>query len=203
MPTALSRRSTQTDVRNPVRKPDRAKKKIVAGAVAVVALAAAGHARADDLLVTKAAPAPAAYDWTGFYAGGHLGYAWGSSNFTDNATGAPAPAVSGTLDFAQPIDTFDEAGSFFAGFQGGYNHMFANRLLLGVEADASFPSFRDLAGLSIGGTPDLYLADQRLRDLQRERAVRRHRARPHRLCAGTTGCSTRPAVSPGPTISSR
>jgi high affinity Mn2+ porin len=148
MPTASSRRSASTDFHKPVG----AKKNIVAGAVAVVALAAAGHARAaDDIVVTKAAPALTAYDWSGFYAGGHLGYAWGSSNFTDNATGGAAPAVSGAFDLAQPIDTFDEAGSFFAGFQGGYNHMFANRVVVGAEADASFPSFRDLAGLSIGG----------------------------------------------------
>jgi len=147
MPIALPRRFALTDVR----KPGGAKKKIVAGAVAAVALAAAGHARADGLLVTKAAPAPAAYDWTGFYAGGHLGYGWGSSNFTAGATGAPAPAVSGTLNLAQPIDTFDEAGSFFAGFQGGYNHMFANRVVVGAEADASFPAFPSLAGISIAG----------------------------------------------------
>jgi high affinity Mn2+ porin len=147
MPTVLSRRFALTDVR----KPDGATKKIVAGAVAAVALAGAGHARADGILVTRAAPAPAACDWTGFYAGGHIGYAWGSSNFTEGATGAPAAAVSGALNMAQPIDTFDEAGSFFAGFQGGYNHVFANRLLLGVEADATFPSFPDLSGLTIGG----------------------------------------------------
>ena len=78
--------------------------------------------------------------------GGHLGYAWGSSNWTT------APGISGSLNLAQPVDTFDEAGSFFAGLQAGYNFMLPNRVVIGAEADASFPSFQNLAGISIGGT---------------------------------------------------
>ncbi|MGD0024463.1 MAG: hypothetical protein ABSC37_07530 [Xanthobacteraceae bacterium] len=35
---------------------------------------------------------------------------------------------------------FTGTGSFFAGFQGGYNIMLPSRLLLGVETDASFPN---------------------------------------------------------------
>jgi high affinity Mn2+ porin len=94
------------------------------------------------------APPPAASstadDWTGFYAGGHLGYAWGTSNWS-------TAGASGSLDLAQPIDTFDESGSFFAGVQGGYSYMLPNRFVVGVEADASFPSFPSLSGISIGG----------------------------------------------------
>ena len=85
------------------------------------------------------------YDWSGFYAGGHLGYAWGSSNWT------AVPGISGSLDFAQPIDNFDQTGSFFGGFQGGYNYLLPNRFLIGAEADASFPSHQNLSGISIGG----------------------------------------------------
>jgi high affinity Mn2+ porin len=88
---------------------------------------------------------PSTYDWTGFYAGGHLGYAWGSSNWT-------TPGVSGSFNLSQPIDTFAETGSFFAGLQAGYNYMLPNRVVIGVEADASFPAFPNLAGISIGGT---------------------------------------------------
>ncbi len=90
--------------------------------------------------------ASSTYDWTGFYAGGHLGVAWGSSNWTT------PNGPSGSIDLFQTIDTFDEAGSFFAGLQGGYNYMLSNRLLLGAEADASFPAWPNLAGISIGGT---------------------------------------------------
>jgi high affinity Mn2+ porin len=86
------------------------------------------------------------YDWSGFYAGGHLGYAWGSSNWT------AVPGISGSLDFAQPIDNFDQTGSFFGGFQGGYNYLLPNRFLIGAEADASFPSHQNLSGISIGDT---------------------------------------------------
>src|SRR3984957_18468302 len=52
---------------------------------------------------------------------------------------------------ALPIDSFAETGSFLMGIQGGYNYMLANRMVLGVEADVSFPAFRDINGLSIGG----------------------------------------------------
>jgi high affinity Mn2+ porin len=37
------------------------------------------------------------------------------------------------------------------GLQAGYNYMLANRMVLGVEADASFAAFQNLNGLSIGG----------------------------------------------------
>jgi high affinity Mn2+ porin len=124
-------------------------KRFVVGVVIGVALATAQRAlAADDIIVTKAPPipysVPAAYDWNGFYAGGHLGYAWGNSNWT-------APGVSGSLDLAQPVDTFDGAGSFFAGLQAGYNYMLPNRVVIGAEADVSFPAFPNLAGISIGG----------------------------------------------------
>jgi high affinity Mn2+ porin len=114
-----------------------------------------GGAKADDLwlMALKAPPAPSpAYDWSGFYAGGHLGVAWGNSNWTATTTGALTPSISGSLSLFQPIDTFSETGSFFTGLQAGYNYLLPNRLLIGAEIDASFPSFRNLAGISIGGT---------------------------------------------------
>jgi hypothetical protein len=52
---------------------------------ALIAVASAERAAADDTLTTKT-PASAspgsAYNWNGFYAGGQLGYAWGQSNWT-------------------------------------------------------------------------------------------------------------------------
>jgi hypothetical protein len=57
-------------------------------------------------------PAPA-YDWSGFYADGHLGVAWGRSDWST------PPNFSGPLDLFQSIDTFNESGSFFAGVQVG------------------------------------------------------------------------------------
>jgi high affinity Mn2+ porin len=121
-------------------------KKFVLGTVIGMTLATAGGAAADDIMVTKAPPPsnPTDFNWTGFYAGGHLGYAWGSSNWT-------GPGVSGVLNLAQPIDTFNEAGSFFEGLQAGYNYMLPNRVVIGAEIDASFPAFQNLAGISTGG----------------------------------------------------
>ena len=107
-----------------------------------------GAVHAADLSLPTKVPPPAvaaAYDWTGAYIGGHLGYAWGDSNWM-------TPGISGSFDLAKPIDTFDESGSFFAGIQAGYNYMLPKRVVVGVEADASFPSFPSLAGVSIGGT---------------------------------------------------
>ncbi len=109
-------------------------------------LATAGGATADDVMVTKAPPpsTPTDFNWTGFYAGGHLGVAWGSSNWS-------GPGISGSTNLFQPIDTFDEAGSFFEGLQASYNYMLPNRVVIGAEIDASFPAFQSLAGISIGG----------------------------------------------------
>jgi high affinity Mn2+ porin len=126
---------------------------LVAG-VAIVALAAAGRAVAADMPL-KAPPSLPAYDWTGFYAGGHFGYAWGNSNWTATSTAAAVPAVSGSLDLFQSFDAFKETGSFFEGIQAGYNYMLPNRVVLGAEADVSFPSFPSLQGISIGGTSTL------------------------------------------------
>ncbi len=96
--------------------------------------------------------AAGAYDWNGFYVGGHAGYAWGNSNWTASTAAEPAHVMaSGSFSLAQPVDTFNESGSFFEGLQIGYNHMFPNRIVIGAEADATLPAFPNPAGLSIGG----------------------------------------------------
>jgi high affinity Mn2+ porin len=96
-------------------------------------------------------PQPYEYDWTGFYVGGHVGLATGNSNWTANATTPGAPPVSGSLSMYRPPDAFYESGSWLMGVQGGYNYMLHNRVVFGVEADATFPTFQDLSGLSTGG----------------------------------------------------
>jgi high affinity Mn2+ porin len=124
----------------------------IGAACAVLVFTSAGYAFADGII---SAPwlrfdGPA-YNWTGFYAGGNMGVGWGKSNW--NA----GPGISGSTDLFQTIDTFDEAGSFFAGVQGGYSYVLPNRILLGAEVDASFPAFQSLPsgvnpfGVSVGG----------------------------------------------------
>ena len=113
--------------------------------------ALAGSASAADMPV-KAAPAMlAAYDWSGFYAGGHIGYAWGTSDWS-------TPGNAGALDLSQRLDPFSETGSFLEGFHAGYNVMLPNRFVVGAEADTTFPAFRDLNGLSIGGSTTFFAA---------------------------------------------
>jgi high affinity Mn2+ porin len=110
-------------------------------------LALTVSARAADLatLPIKAPPQAAAYDWTGWYAGGHLGYAWGTSDFS-SPTG-----IAGALDLFQPFDAFKGTGSYFGGLQAGYNYMLPDGLVVGAEADTSFPSLQNSSGISIGG----------------------------------------------------
>ncbi len=118
-------------------------------AVTIFFIMSAKSAMADEALTRKnpltLPNAPAVYDWTGLYGGGHLGYAWGHSDW------ATVQGTSGSLNLAQPINSFYESGSFFAGIQSGYNHMFPNRLIAGAEVDTSFPSWPNLSGITIGG----------------------------------------------------
>jgi high affinity Mn2+ porin len=103
-------------------------------------------------LASEQAAAP--YNWTGFYLGGHIGYAWGNSNWT--ASSGTSPIASGSLNFSQGIDPFYETGSWFEGLQIGYNYALQNRIMIGAEADASFPAFpAPITGLSVGGSTSL------------------------------------------------
>jgi high affinity Mn2+ porin len=115
-------------------------------------LVALGESAAAADLPVKAPPPPpasAAYDWSGFYAGAHLGYAGGTSNWSS------APNLSGSFDLFQSFDAFKDTGSFFQGLQAGYNYMLPNRFVVGAEVDASFPSHQNAAGISVGGTSTL------------------------------------------------
>jgi high affinity Mn2+ porin len=123
--------------------------RVVIGLVALT-----GSAAAADLPV-KAPPSPAlaAYDWSGFYLGGHFGYATGSSHWS--ATQQGVPAVTGSLDLFNAYDMFRDTGSDLAGFQAGYNYMLPSRWVLGIEADVSFPSFSEPTPHLISGMSTL------------------------------------------------
>jgi high affinity Mn2+ porin len=90
-------------------------------------LAFDGAALAADMPL-KAPASKAVYDWTGFYLGGHVGY--------------------GTGSFGPGTNPLPEQGVFFphsvtgmiGGYQAGFNFQLSNRVVLGIEADASFPS---------------------------------------------------------------
>jgi len=124
------------------------------------ALLAAAPAMAAE--VPTAAKAPwqppvvQAYDWTGLYVGAHLGYAGGRSNWS-----AP-PDLASSLNLDQPSDIFTGSGSYFGGLQIGYDFMLANRVVLGLQLDTSFPGFPrhgvSVGGTSIFSTPEIGLA---------------------------------------------
>jgi high affinity Mn2+ porin len=125
----------------------------ISASCALVLALFAGEVRAADLpaaLPMKAPPA-SGYDWTGFYVGGHVGLATGNSAWTLDPLGDGAP-TAGSFGLYQSPDSFKESGSWFEGVQAGYNWMLRNRLVLGIEADGSFPTFPDpVSGLTIGG----------------------------------------------------
>jgi high affinity Mn2+ porin len=85
-------------------------------------------------------PTIAGYDWTGPYVGGHVGYATGSSKWSATQAGAASPSLTGSLNLYKGFNFSRGTGSFFGGLQAGYNYMLPSHLVLGVEADVSFPS---------------------------------------------------------------
>jgi outer membrane immunogenic protein len=100
------------------------------GLLALVGLAGAamlsGGAIAADMgrPVYKAPPAgalPVAYDWTGFYIGGHVGYGWADKDWRD----------------AFGLATTHTADGFLGGGQVGFNYQI-NQFVLGVEGDISW-----------------------------------------------------------------
>ena len=120
-------------------------KKLLCQSLAMIALASGEDARAADSSAAQYAKVPFASrsgpgsDWTGIYVGGHAGVLGGHSTWSATQPGG-APHLAGSLNFFSPFDVFDESGSHFAGFTAGYNYRLRSGVVLGVEADASFPS---------------------------------------------------------------
>ena len=74
--------------------------------------------------VYKAPPAgvlPVAYDWTGFYVGGHVGYGWAEKDWRD----------------AFGLNIANKANGFLGGGQVGFNYQIG-QFVLGAEGDFSW-----------------------------------------------------------------
>src|ERR1035437_3954404 len=67
------------------------------------------------------------FDWTGFYIGAHAGFGRGSSSAVRTD---PAPTTTS--------NSFD---GMVGGVQAGYNYRLPSGILLGAEADISFPNY--------------------------------------------------------------
>ena len=122
---------------------------LVAG---VGALVLGCPALATDLPIAAPVPyASTAYDWTGWYIGVHAGAIRGSSNWSSMPLGPAGPPTNGRFDLPLNFDFMAGTGSYLMGLQGGYNHVFPSRLMLGVEGDVSFPNSDVLVPFSVQG----------------------------------------------------
>lgn len=114
---------------------------IAAAAASLVGLAsAASAADLDRQFVPTQAPqiqspiTPAAkiraYDWSGMYLGGHVGYGWGDHRFENSLydQGVVQPNTS---------NSFLSKGMLY-GLQIGANHQLSNNVVLGLEADIAY-----------------------------------------------------------------
>jgi high affinity Mn2+ porin len=132
---------------------DRRYQKHVLAGVAFGTLALGGPAAAADLPVKAPAPyVSTAYDWNGWYVGAHVGVVRGSSNWSAMPPGAGAPGLNGSFDLPFNFDFMAGTGSYVAGIQGGYNHVFPSRWMIGVEYDATFPNSDVLVPFSVRGS---------------------------------------------------
>jgi high affinity Mn2+ porin len=113
---------------------------MVRGAVVVgiVLVAFASDATAADMPV-KAPPPPSTYDWSGFYVGGHVAYSLGG--------------VASTLSDPTSTGAENSFSSLYGGVQAGYNYVFPSRLLLGAEADITFPNYFEDGTIFTATTP--------------------------------------------------
>jgi high affinity Mn2+ porin len=106
-------------------------KRTIAKAIAlacfiVLLIAPCGPAKSADLKTSE--PPIASSNWTGAYVGGHFGYGFGSFG----------PGTSPILDEAVLLPP--TLTGLVGGFQAGYNVQLPDKLVLGAEADLSFPS---------------------------------------------------------------
>jgi outer membrane immunogenic protein len=98
-----------------------------------------GSATAADLKpapVYKAPPAgvlPAAYDWTGFYIGGHVGYGWDRDKWRD----------------AAGLNSSSTPNGFLGGGQVGFNYQIG-QYLLGIEGDGSWSGIKGSTTTAMG-----------------------------------------------------
>ena len=99
----------------------------VAACIVLGAIVLGGPAAAADLKIPVKAPYLPLFDWTGFYIGAHTGYGRGSS--------------SAVLSDPIPMALSGNFGGVIGGVQAGYNWRSASGLVLGVEADLTFPSY--------------------------------------------------------------
>ncbi|NJL07041.1 MAG: porin family protein [Methylacidiphilales bacterium] len=92
-----------------------------------------GTASAADLArksIVTAAPPVLAYNWTGFYVGGFIGYGWGDNDWS---------LVNNWGNWGSFSNDFD---GFLGGMQIGYDYQF-NNMVLGIQGDIAAAALED------------------------------------------------------------
>ena len=85
-----------------------------------------------------------------FYAGAHVGYMFGNATAT-----LSDPIGIGSQSATNPY------GALFGGVQAGWEYVFPSRLMLGIEADFSFPNYEDASKvLSYRSTATGYASEE-------------------------------------------
>ena len=116
---------------------------------AVFAALSCSSASAADLAAKAYTKAPVVatpvYNWTGFYVGGHAGYAWSPVSYNHVETFG--------LGSREAFST--EASGFSGGAQIGYQHQFLNSWVLGVEASYSWQDQAESARTNLDNIPRL------------------------------------------------
>jgi outer membrane immunogenic protein len=113
---------------------------VVAGLFALAAVPAS----AADLPLPAKAPIAPAYNWTGFYLGGNVGYTGALDQFSGFTT------VGGitTATFSDSVHTSGVSG----GGQAGFNYELPYSVVLGVEADGDWTNSRGGNGFCTSAT---------------------------------------------------
>jgi opacity protein-like surface antigen len=114
------------------------KTQLLAGA-AIAALIAAGPALSADLPLKAPPLVAAAWNWSGFYIGGHAGYGWGRNSQTD----VNDPFFGGKIPGFN-LPGFDPRGAL-GGVHAGFNWQ-SGAIVAGLEGDLSFT---DIKGASV------------------------------------------------------
>ncbi len=101
---------------------------LAASILSLSALTTISKTRAADLPVYRAPAqvAAPAYNWSGFYVGGHLGFGWGREDL----------APTGIVGLIVPPISVDHVG-FIGGVTAGWNYQYG-RVVLGVEGEATW-----------------------------------------------------------------
>lgn len=113
-------------------------------AALIVSASSGASFAADAITTTEPAPAPlpvaSAYNWSGAYIGGQIGYGWGNDKWSFQG-----------IDYTVPA----KPDGFLGGIYGGYNWQVGNGFVLGADADFTFSGMKK-SGIDgdDAGTPD-------------------------------------------------